>query len=171
MSPAKWSLLLKPIHIVLSFWFTLFWIIIPTMSLSLRFCSACSKSSSTLARKWLTGSLALEGGNRRTTRCSHGIEPTIPSSNCVLNLESASHGYCLLTMGNMCCNTLKNYLRRCFYYNASYLIITYRCITPLQMSLCTTNSSQRDLFQNWYRRAGLPPFILRLITSCHQKRA
>jgi len=27
------------------------------------------------------------------------------------------------------------------------------------------------MIHNWYRRAGLTPFILRLITSCHHKRA
>ena len=27
------------------------------------------------------------------------------------------------------------------------------------------------MIHNWYRHDGLPPFILRLLTSCHQKRA
>ena len=92
-SPDNLSLRLKLILIGLPFWFTRLGIVIPTVPLSLRFCSACSKRSFTLARNWLKGCLALEGGYRRNISCSHRTEPCIPSSNCVLNLESTNHSF------------------------------------------------------------------------------
>jgi len=68
-TPETRSLRLKLIPIGLSFWFSRFCNVIPTMSLSLRFCHAWRNRSFKLARKWLTESVASEGGTRRTTSC------------------------------------------------------------------------------------------------------
>ena len=61
-APDNSSLRLKLIPIGLSLWFTSFWIVIPTMSLSLTYYNACSNRSFTLAWKWLTGLAASGGG-------------------------------------------------------------------------------------------------------------
>jgi len=160
--------------LVSTIWFTRFWIVIPTVSLSLRFCSACRKRSSTLARKWVTGSLALEGGNRRTTSCVPMALNRLYRRVIVSSISNLRAMVIVCKRWKICAVThWKNYLR--------YKVLT---ITPLIWLLLTDVSPLYKYLHyaplilpsgiydsNWYRRAGLPPFILRLITSCLQKRA
>jgi len=65
-SADNWSFRLKLIPIGLSFWFTSFWIVIPTISLSSTSRNTCLNRSFTLARKCATESLLSEGGIKRT---------------------------------------------------------------------------------------------------------
>jgi hypothetical protein len=128
-SAANWSLRLKLISIGLSFWFSRFCIVIPTMSLLVRFCNAWRNRSFRLARKWLTGSLASEGGRKRTTCCPpFGTETSILPCNCVLNLESASHG--LQTK-----EYVLNHTENCLRYSTikhHNMIITYQSSVALR---------------------------------------
>jgi len=60
---------LKLIPIGLSFWFSRFCTVIPTICLSISYCNAWRNRSFNLARKWLTGSISLAGGRSRITSC------------------------------------------------------------------------------------------------------
>jgi len=112
-----------------------------------------------------------------------GIETSILPSTCVLNLESARHGLqklrgiCPVSHWKLSSQMLLLYRLLSDYY--------FRCSAALQISsLCTTNSSQRDL---WFATdvgalACLPLYYdylrhvtksarIPFATSCHQKRA
>jgi len=96
-SPDNWYFRLTLIPIGLSFWFTWFFIVIPSISLSSTSRNVCSKRSFTLARKCATGLLLSEGGIKRTISClpTALYLPPVLSRNRVHYLESASHYFFL----------------------------------------------------------------------------
>jgi len=69
-------------------WFTWFWMVIPTISLSLTFCKAYSEKSFTLARKCPTVSPLSEGGNNRTVSC---VPTALYRLLCLLIVSSISN--------------------------------------------------------------------------------
>ena len=87
-SPCRWSIRLKLIPIVLSFTFSRFNIVIPNMSLSLKFSNARRNKSNKQASKWLKGSVGSEVGRRWTTIC---VPVALKRRYCLLVVSSISN--------------------------------------------------------------------------------
>jgi len=122
-SAANWFLCLILIPMGLSLWFSRLCIVIPTMSLSFRFCNAWRNKSFKLTKNsWHDFNCqSVEGANHNLR--TRGTETSILPCNCDLNLESASHG--LQKLREYVLYHTENYLR---YSTIKHhiMIITYQ---------------------------------------------
>ena len=127
------------------------------MSLSMRFCNACSKTSFTLTRKWLTGSLALEGGKSRTVNCVPLALNLLYRRVILSSISNLRNIVIVWKLWTFCAVTHRNTI-----FAIKFLIYNnYPHYSSLLLPGRTYDSQLKS--QRW--------LLFRLITPCHQERS
>jgi len=183
-SAANRSLRLKLIPIGLSFWFSRFCIVIPTMSHLFRFCNA-----------WRNGSNWLGNGSRNLWRQrEEGGEPQVAypwhwnvyTAEYLCPQTRICEPWTAKTKGNMCCITLKTIFANVITIPPLiWLLLTdvaplYKYLHYVPLTLPSGNYNAQLISVRWlaslyirttYVMSAKARVYLLFDTSCHQKRA